>query len=142
MQARHSCAVAVFVAITWATVTFTTAQEARNSDSPEIKVLLKERRDVLAKRIELLRARYAVGTGNDTLSSLFTAMDQLLLAELQLANSREQRVTLTHKRLDNMRELERSVKQRFEAGTGSTDEVLSATAARLQAEIDLLREQR
>lgn len=139
MQARFCFAVAAFLAITWAMVTNTTAQEASKSDSPEIKVLLKERCDVLAKRIEFVRAMYEGGRGD--LNSLFTAMDQLLLAKLELADSKEQRVTLTRERLDNLRELEKVVKQRFEAGTCSTEEMLSATAARLQAEIDLLREQ-
>ena len=50
-------------------------------------------------------------------------------------------MTLYQKRLDNMRALEDTVKKRYEAGQSTLESKLSATAARLQAEIDLLREQ-
>jgi outer membrane protein TolC len=79
--------------------------------------------------------------GSVSLTTILAGRDQLLDAELQLAKTKEQRLTLYQERLDNMRALEDAVKKRYEAGQSTLESKLSATAARLQAEIDLLREQ-
>ncbi len=97
----------------------------------------KERRDVLLQRVALLEKGYAAGETN--LETVLAARDQLLQAELQLITTKEERITIYQKRLDNMCALEKVVKQLFDAKECPQDAMLAATAARLQAEIDLAR---
>ena len=69
------------------------------------------------------------------------AENDLLDAELQLASSKQERVKLCQKRIENLRFLEKILTQRFAQGGSSMEDRLVATAARLQAEIDCLRQQ-
>ena len=117
----------------------TNAQQAAEVNSnAAIDKLLTERRDILATRVDMLAMQYA--SGATTLDTLVRSRDQLFDAELQLVKEKDQRVLLYQKRLDNMRELENTLKGQFNAGKCTLEATLSVTAGRLQAEIDLLRE--
>ena len=123
------------------TITFTNAQPSAKSESkPAIQALLRERRDVLGKYVDVLEKRYAAGAM--TPETLFRARDRLFDAELKLVTATEQRVALYRKRLDNMRALEDLVKKQFDIGQCTMESMLLATAERLQADIELLQEQR
>jgi len=69
------------------------------------------------------------------------AQGDLLDAELQLAKNREDRIRILAERLKAARELETVTKHRHQAAAVSLDSWLTAKAERLQAEVDLLREE-
>ena len=140
MQVRSLVCLIVVLSIACAAGSFTIAQQATGSDSgAALNELLTKRRDTLKERADVLEQMYT--DGSVSLTTILAGRDQLLDAELQLVKTKEQRLTLYQKRLDNMRALEDTVKKRYEAGQSTLESKLSATAARLQAEIDPLREQ-
>jgi hypothetical protein len=114
-------------------------QPTETDPQTAMKALLQERRDVLAERVSVLEKRYAGGT--TSVRTVLKAKDQLLDAELQLATTKDQRMVLYRKRRDNLRRLEDFVKKLYEGGQCEFERTLSVTASRLQADIDLLREQ-
>ena len=140
MQARWLPYLIVVLSIACVAGSFTVAQQATESDShAALNELLTKRRDTLKTRVEVLEQMHANGRLN--LTTVLAGRDQLLDAELQLSKTKEQRLTLYQMRIENMRAIEDTVKRRYENGRSSLESVLSATAARLQAEIDLLRAQ-
>ena len=72
---------------------------------------------------------------------MIDARNAVLDAELELASTRKERVELYRKRVESLRELEEIASERHKHAIISIEELLLATAARLQAEIDLFREQ-
>lgn len=114
-------------------------EESKAESGDKLTKLLQERRDTLAKRVAALEMQ--LGHGELKIDSVIAARGDLLEAELQLAKTKNRRVEIFMKRIDNMRELENSVKLQFENGLATNESYLAATAARLQAEIDLIREQ-
>ena len=140
MQARSLPALVAILSIACSLGSLTSAQQPTDSDSDaSLSALLTQRRDTLEKRVEVLE--YMLAQGKVEATAVFAARDQLLDAELQLAETKEQRLALHRTRIDNMRELEELIKRRHKAGQSPLEAALSTTAARLQAEIDLLREQ-
>lgn len=120
--------------------TFTAAQQDDSNDADDaLRELLVERRDTLAKRLNILRREHA--TGIYDLQHLVEAQDAYLLAELQLTTDAEKRAELHRERIDALSMLEKRALFKLNQGVGSPSARLIATAARLQAEIDLLREQ-
>jgi hypothetical protein len=103
--------------------------------------LLTKRRDILLQRVKSVALHLQFGEGYIRTDTLPTAFNQLLDAELQLAKTKEQRLIPYKRRLDNMRMLEHEYKIKNEDGILARHDVLWATALRLQAEIDLHREQ-
>ena len=81
--------------------------------------------------------RHGIGTHD----AVIRASNQLLDAELELAQTREERIGIHKQRVRNLKELEEYARQRQRAAQVSVDKVLEARAARLGAEIELLREQ-
>lgn len=112
------------------------------ADSPSVggdaklKALQEERRDTLAQRLEGLREQYM--QGNASLRTVISASNALLDAELRLADQHSDRIALFAERVKNSRKLEDLLRQQHLIGSVPSEEVLAATAARLQAEIDLL----
>ena len=96
---------------------------------------MKERRDVLFQRVALLEKQLALGETDP--ATVLTARDQLFQAELRLVTTKEERLTIYQKRLESMRAIEKFVKKIFDNEESSQVAMLAATAARLQAEIDL-----
>lgn len=105
----------------------------------EVNKLLTERRDVLRDRARILEASFR--EGNQTLESVTAARIALIDADLELADSKADRVRLRESYLDNVKTLELYAKSMFEAGRQSRVAVLGARAERLNAEVNLLREQ-
>ena len=138
MQARSLMYPVIVLSIACLAFSFTIAQQATESDShAALNELLTKRRDTLKTRVDVLEQMHA--DGRLPLTTVVAGRDQLLDAELQLAKTKEQRLLLYQKRIENMRALEDTIKRRYENGRSSLESALSATAARLQAEIDLLR---
>ena len=103
-----------------------------------INSLLAERRETLRQLVDAITARYTAG--HRTLDNVIHARNGLLDAELEMAKTSAERIQIHEDRVQNFRALENAVKQRHKAGQATIDEMLVAKAARLEAEIELLRE--
>jgi len=135
-----SITIVVLLLVAWLTVPESDAQQ--NTDikvDPQLNDLLTARRDTLQAIVNAVEVRYRDGTGQ--FASVADARDKYILAELELAKTKQQRIELCKKRIDNLRELEKSETVRSEKGTAKVEVKMLATAARLQAEIDCVREQ-
>ena len=116
------------------------SQEKQANPENKIAELMKQRRDILQKRVDALVSQYEAG--EIQIMSVISARDDLYQAELELASAKADRVKICELRFKNMAELEKVTTIRYSQGVGSFEDKLLATAAKLQAEIDLLREKR
>jgi hypothetical protein len=116
------------------------AQPAQKADAEKIKRLMLERRDTLLKIVETFRSRYERGTMK--IDAVYRAQSDLLNAELDLAKTREERLAALNSQLANCQAIEARALELQKVGAlgGEVEFVLTATAARLQAEIQILRE--
>lgn len=109
------------------------------TSSAKLTALLKERRDTLKQLVKIVEARYRNGAATE--ESVIQASLQLQQAELDLAKTRRERIAICKRTVELLRKQEKIAQARFEAARGTREDVLSARAARLQAEIQMLREQ-
>ncbi len=119
-------------------------QEQATSER-HIHDLLVQRRDTLRQLLESLQVNYEAGAGQGaaTLGDLVRAREELFKAELELAQTKAERLQIHQSRLESLRQVEAIVQARYMVRTmgGSADKLYAAQAARLAAEIDLAREQ-
>ena len=108
------------------------------ADSPKVKALLTERRDALAKRVELLRLQHE-HSGQVLWITVLEARDELLVAEIELADSPEKRIEVLKARVKNQKAAEDFYLVGQRNGDASELDVLQAKAKRLAAEVDLER---
>jgi len=130
--------IALFVSQPAATPPAKTRAPRLDEASQKINALQKERRDTLQQLVKLVQQRHRAGAVSS--EAVLRASLKLNQAELDLAENRQRRIAVRKETVELLRRLEKTAKQRFEIGAGSQDEVLEARAARLQAEIELLRE--
>lgn len=116
-------------------------QKPKTSDTSALQDLLKEKRDVLKKRFELMKAYNKIGKVKD--DEYFDAEMDLLDAELELTTSEPDRLRVLKLQLENRRSLEGFWKQRRSLDPAGpvaiAEEHYMATAKRIDAEIALLR---
>jgi outer membrane protein TolC len=103
-----------------------------------IERLLKQRRDTLRQVVELANAEY--GAGRATQTDVVHATESLIEAELELTTDKAERIALREKRVESLRNLEQYTRAKQLVAVATSAELLAATAARLKAEIELLRE--
>ena len=128
------CLLTLFV-VAIASAAFSRGAQDGDTDS-QIESLRRERRDTLGLLVETVTNRNAA-TGAHLLEML-DARRQLLKADLELARSHEERVSIHQKIVENLQEVESIMNRRHENGTIVADDVLKAKAARLKAAIRLL----
>lgn len=104
-----------------------------------IHSLQEQRRDTLRQLVEVAKVSYQAG--GVPLDFVLQISDSLFEAELELGTTREKRIAILKEQVANLKELEELLTRGWKVGTKRTDERLSAKAARLKAEIQLLREQ-
>lgn len=106
----------------------------------DLKKLLIERRETLRQRVKALEARFQFGA--TSLAPFTRAMTDLLYAELELCETPAERIAVHQELVRNTKRLEAQVKALRDMGLrgGAIEEYLAAKAARLTAEIGLLRE--
>ena len=78
--------------------------------------------------------------GKTGLESVVQARQQLLLVELELATSREERIKLLERSIKLASELEKIAEAKHKSGNGSAADILSSQSDRLKVEIRLVRE--
>ena len=111
--------------------------ERPQADGPEIKALLKEREEVLKKEVSALSDQFEAGRG--LLTPLLAASRELLKAQLELATKPAERVAAHERHFNALRKWEQIVKDAYEAGRMNAAAHFEMRAARLEAEIGLLR---
>jgi outer membrane protein TolC len=110
----------------------------RGPDTEKLTALRKERRDVLRQAVKQAEEAYRNGVAEYT--SIPRTTINLLNAELDLAPDHAGRVAVRERTVEQFKALEELVAERVKNLIGDRIELLEAKAARLQAEIDLLRE--
>ena len=104
----------------------------------QLEELLKERQATLRQLVEAVTEEYRNGrTGFD---SVARATDQLLDADLEMAENAKTRLAILQKRVELMKSLFSMVEARARIGQVSQAQVLAAKAAMLESEIRLARE--
>jgi hypothetical protein len=106
-------------------------------ESDKIKALLKERRDVLRNGVVARTQEYEAGRG--TLNILLQVSRELLNAELELATTPAERFDINAGNFNAMRKIEKITKEGYDAGRVKAADYYAIRAARLKAEIELLR---
>ncbi|QEG01441.1 hypothetical protein Mal15_55170 [Stieleria maiorica] len=140
MKRTVIAAVMIAVAGMWFVMNRTAAQQSsENQHAEKIAELMQQRHDVLQQHYEVIKRRYA--DGRFEYDQVISAMDALLKAKLDLAKSKQERLDICKQRVDNLRSLEQWGESRLKSGVGAVEETMLATAARIQAEIDCLREE-
>ncbi len=110
---------------------------AQTDQTGTLRKLLIERRDTLRTIEESRAALRKVGRGNYV--ELFRAVMARLEAELDLADSKAERIATLEKKLEETKKLERMVQKRLKKGAANELEVLRIRVERVEAEIALER---
>jgi outer membrane protein TolC len=131
------CSIGLVVVAAWAIAAEPPAPQQSAASHP-LQSLLKERVDTLRHLVEILDAQSQSGVV--TKETVILASNQLLDAELELAKTKADRVALHEKLVGNLRRLEEFANGQYRDGRCTLDGPLRAKAARLKAEIQLLRE--
>ena len=105
--------------------------------SGDLDDLLKQRRDCLADALEATRQEFAVGRSSPAMTLYLST--ELLDAELEVTKDQEARKQAHVAHLNVTQDIERQAAARMQNGTGTRQDVLTARAARLLAEIRLAR---
>jgi len=111
---------------------------APDSGAARIQALLEERRATLHQLVRTFEAKFRAGVGG--YDAVIHATNQLLEVELELAKTTEERLSIHEQRVKNLKELEEIMRKMQQAAVVGAEGVLAAKAARLNAEIALLRE--
>lgn len=111
-----------------------------NPDGSEtLDRLLNQRRETLRQLVTLTTDQYRAGRGS--IDAVVRTSDQLMMAELDVTDDRSERLDIYTQRGQLLKDAEEMTQARFQTGNATQQEVLLARAARLEAEIELLREQ-
>jgi hypothetical protein len=116
------------------------AQLRRPEGSPRFKKLLTERRDAARELLAVRRLEFEAG--KSTARELLEPTEVVVEAELPLADTRPDRLAVLRARLEALKQAEEVDKARFEAGRLPRADYETLRAARLAAEIELLRAER
>jgi hypothetical protein len=111
-----------------------------NDKAAEIKALLKERQETLAKLSEILLAQYREGAID--FRRVAGAQRDALRAAADLEQTQQERLTSLRKVQDLANTVFQIAKDKFKSGSGTESEVLQAKAMLLEAKIEVLREER
>ena len=121
-------------------------QESNNAQSEKIKKLMIERCEILNERVEYLESLMNSGAtldvGQDGSKMLIDAREDLFVAKIELAESREQRIELHKSRIENLKRHEQNMLAIKEAGGRDSYtyyDLLMAKSCRLEAEIEYER---
>ena len=130
------CAIAAAVVVA-AAVAADAPESPPAESSQKLQSLLNERRDTLRKLVDATESKYR--SGEATLDSVLRASEQLLEAELDLAETKAERIAVREKLVANLRQREEYARGLHANGRATLESLLQVTAARLKAEIQLLR---
>jgi hypothetical protein len=110
-----------------------------NEVEKKVTALKIQRRDVLAQLVEVRQSRFEAGVV--TMDQVIWASAELCEAQLELTQNANERIKLLRQLVDGLSKIEQIAKIKFEVARSPIDELLKARAARIAAEIRLVREQ-
>jgi outer membrane protein TolC len=113
-------------------------REKAGDNAAQMEVLIKDRQLALEKVVEIRSRQYGAGTVD--FNGMALGESQLAEAELELAKNKGERIAVCQKQIESCRDVEKICQKRFDAGSAGQVDVLEATAERLKAEIQLMRE--
>lgn len=113
-----------------------TSQDAEETGS--LDELLRQRRDTLQQLVEVVTEEYRIGT--KSFNSVVQAKDRLIDAELELADSRQERLALLQQQVEMFEAFSAMTDERFALGQVPQSDRLAVRAAFLDAKIKLARE--
>ena len=106
---------------------------------PHLRVLLLQKRSLLQQLEQDREAQYRAGTG--TTEQVEQAAIAVIQADLELANTRQERIALGQKWVEITAKIEKLAMSRYRAATITQTDLREAQLARLEAEIALEREE-
>ena len=109
----------------------------KKAESPEIQKLLKERRDALRNATVARTQEFEAGRG--TLGAFLHISRELLQAELELAAGPKERFDAQASHVNAMRKVDEIVAEAYKAGRMKAADHYEMRAARLEAEVGMLR---
>ncbi len=107
----------------------------QGAEDPELQTLLVEHRDTCKKIVPLVDSGFL--QGSTRMINLINSNNALRDAEMELAKSPQERVAIFEEALKVQTKVEEVANKRYQLGMLNKVELLSATAARMKAEIDL-----
>ena len=114
------------------------APRTREADAEMLTALRKERVEVLRQAVKQAEESFRSGLAPHTSIQRITI--SLLNAELDLAPDRAGRVAVRERMVAQFKRIETIVAEQVKSAIAKSTDLLEAKAARLQSEIDLLRE--
>lgn len=120
-----------------ATTALPARAQAEPGDSPEVTALLKERRDVLQSRVEILEVLYKQARA--PMTDLVEAKEEFLIAELELAGTKEKRIEILKSRIENLQFAEKFYEVLKQRAKASEADILEVKAQRLLVQAELQR---
>lgn len=117
----------------------TTVQAAGNATQEQLRQLLLERKQLLEKMADNMKQYVEAGRASG--SAYAKAKEAAMLAGLDLGNTKAERIEIRRAIVELYKEAEAWTKRRAATGRAPQSEMDEARVARLEAEIDLLKEQ-
>jgi hypothetical protein len=135
------CALATVVVVISAVAADAPPPVSPDDPAKRLESLLQERRDTLRKVVEYVDQQAERGLVDP--SALAQASNQLSEAEMELAKTKAEQIAILEKRVANLSRTEAIYEKmaRLAYGKDITRTHLEAKAARLKAEVELVREQ-
>jgi hypothetical protein len=121
------------------TLASTSAQTAAAATQEQLRQLLLERKRLLEKRVEDMKVFFDAGRVSG--SEYVKIKEAALLAGLDLCDTKAERIEIRREIVELYKEAEAWTKRRAENGRAPQSELDEARVARLEAEIQLLKEQ-
>ena len=107
------------------------------AETPAFQELLKERLATLKEVVAAEKQVYQTGQGS--FEAVVRAQLEYLEVELELCQTKKERVAALSRSLEAMKEYEKQVDARFQAGVGTVTSTLRAKAGRLKIQVELER---
>jgi hypothetical protein len=136
------CGIALAVTAALANFNSLMADPPPNGDAEKVKALLQERRDTLAKELELIKKREDIVPDKSVwLEKLTQAALALLEVELELSTSPADRMAAYKKALESCQKLENDFGDRVNRGLALPEDHMRAKDMRLKVQIKMTKEQ-
>ncbi|QDU89821.1 hypothetical protein Pla175_32170 [Pirellulimonas nuda] len=126
-------------AVVVAAASFVLAQQQPGAGGPSLAALLNQRQQTLQELVDLARSNHEQGEGS--LETLIAAESELLEARLDAATTPQERIAIRRSQLRLAVRLEEGVSALAENGDGAPTDVMKARVGRLNAQVELLREE-
>lgn len=138
MTSKISCAVCLCACLVGlVAISQIVAQDNPTAAPSDLEALMQRHRELSQAQSDSLELHFK--SGSFTYAQILLRRNTLLEAELEVETDATQRLKLFEKRLANFTEMELQVKGAVEVGQADTTSLLASQAAKVRAEIMVLR---